>query len=55
VTPIRLLMRSAAVTDPEMAALLRESDNERLERMRLPRFAAFIAEFMIAALLPHPD
>jgi AcrR family transcriptional regulator len=98
VTPIRLLMRSAAVTDPEVAALLSDSDDERLERMRhharflkrrgylrtgvtmaeatdvlwtcssieiyellvlqrgwsLPRFAAFIAEFMIAALLPHP-
>ena len=34
VTPIRLLMRSAAVTDPEIAALLRDSDKERLERMR---------------------
>jgi AcrR family transcriptional regulator len=99
VTPIRLLMRSAAVTDPEMATLLRDSDNERLERMRhharflkrrgylrtgvtvaeatdvlwtcssveiyellvlqrgwsMPRFAAFIADFMIAALLPHPN
>jgi AcrR family transcriptional regulator len=98
-TPIRLVMRSAAITDPEMAALLRDSDNERLERMRhharflkrrgylrtgvtvaeaadvlwtcssieiyellvlqrgwsMPRFAAFIADFMIAALLPHPN
>ena len=34
VTPIRLLMRSAAATDPEMAGLLEESDNERLQRMR---------------------
>jgi AcrR family transcriptional regulator len=34
VTPIRLLMRSAAATDPEMAALLAASDDERLERMR---------------------
>lgn len=33
VTPIRLLMRSAADTDPEMAALLKDSDDERLERM----------------------
>ena len=99
VTPIRLLMRSAAATDPDMAALLAASDDERLERMRhharflkergylrqgvtvaeatdvlwtcssvelyellvlkrgwsLPRFAEFIADFMIAALLPGPD
>jgi hypothetical protein len=34
VAPIRLLMRTAAATDPEMAALLADSDNERLERMR---------------------
>jgi AcrR family transcriptional regulator len=34
VTPIRLLMRSAATSDPEMAALLAASDAERLERMR---------------------
>lgn len=34
VSPIRLLMRSAAVDDPEMAALLAESDEERLGRMR---------------------
>jgi len=33
VTPIRLLMREAAATDPEMAALLNASDDERLERM----------------------
>ena len=98
VTPIRLLMRSAAATDPDMAALLDASDDERLERMRhharflkerghlrhgvtvaeatdvlwtcssvelyellvlkrgwsLRRFAEFIADFMIAALLPRP-
>jgi AcrR family transcriptional regulator len=96
VTPIRLLMRSAAATDPEMAALLNDSDDERLERMHHHarflhqrgylrdsvtvseatdvlwtcssmelyellvlkrgwpdhRFAQFVAEFMIAALLP---
>ncbi|MGH3646030.1 MAG: hypothetical protein ACRDTM_02465 [Micromonosporaceae bacterium] len=40
VTPIRLLMRSAAATDPEMAALL--SDSERLNRMR--HHARFLAE-----------
>ena len=95
VTPIRLLMRSAADTDPEMSALLNESDHERLSRMRhharflaernylrdgitvaeatdilwtcssveiydllvlqrgwsSPRFARFIADFMIASLL----
>jgi AcrR family transcriptional regulator len=34
VTPIRLLMRAAAVTDQEMAALLEEIDGERLKRMR---------------------
>jgi AcrR family transcriptional regulator len=34
VTPIRLLMRSAAETDPEIAALLAASDEERLARMR---------------------
>lgn len=96
VAPILLLVRSAAAADPEMAALLEVSDEERLERMRhharylaergylrkgvtvaeatdvlwtscsleiyealvvkrgwsLPRFAAFVADFMIAALLP---
>ena len=96
VSPIRLLMRSAALADPEMEALLRETDEDRLERMRhharflqergylregvtlgdatdvlwtcssveiydllvvqrnwaLPRFAKFVADFMIAALLP---
>jgi AcrR family transcriptional regulator len=96
VTPIRLLMRSAAATEAEMAALLEDSDRERLERMRHharflqergylregvsvaeatdilwtcssveiydllvlqrgwspQRFAEFVAEFMITALLP---
>jgi AcrR family transcriptional regulator len=33
VTPIRLLIRSAAATDPEMATLLDDSDAERLDRM----------------------
>ena len=96
VSPIRLLMRSAAIADPEMAALLRETDEDRLDRMRHharflkergylragvtlaeatdvlwtctsveiydllvvqrdwapPRFAGFVANFMIATLLP---
>lgn len=34
VSPIRLLMRSAAASDPEMAALLEDSDADRLQRMR---------------------
>ena len=95
VSPIRLLMRSAALADPEMERLLRETDEDRLERMRhharflkdrgylregvtlekatdvlwtcssveiydllvvqrgwpLPRFAKFVADFMITALL----
>jgi len=34
VTPIRQLIRSASVTDPDMATLLKDSDEERLERMR---------------------
>lgn len=34
VTPIRLLMRSAAVNDQEMARLLDDIDSERLKRMR---------------------
>ena len=42
VTPIRLLMRSAAVTDPEMTKLLEDSDSERLTRMR--HHADFLAE-----------
>jgi hypothetical protein len=97
VTPIRLLMRSAAATDPDMSAVLKDSDSERLTRMRhharflaergylrddvtvaeatdilwtcssveiyellvlqrgwTPRrFARFIADFMIASLLPY--
>jgi AcrR family transcriptional regulator len=95
VSPIRFLMRSAALADPEMERLLRETDEDRLERMRhharflkdrgylregvtlekatdvlwtcssveiydllvvqrgwpLPRFAKFVADFMITALL----
>jgi len=42
VTPIRLLIRSAAGTDPEMTALLEDSDNERLDRMR--HHARFLAD-----------
>ncbi|CAN5515176.1 hypothetical protein BH24ACT26_BH24ACT26_14350 [soil metagenome] len=34
VTPIRLLIRSAAATDSEMADLLKETNDDRLERMR---------------------
>lgn len=34
VTPIRLLLRSAAATDTDMARLLEDRDRERLERMR---------------------
>lgn len=34
VTPIRLLLRSAAATDADMARLLEDRDRERLERMR---------------------
>jgi AcrR family transcriptional regulator len=34
VAPIHLLVRDAAATDPEMAALLRASDDQRRERMR---------------------
>jgi AcrR family transcriptional regulator len=41
-TPIRLLIRAAAVTDPEIAALLKVGDNERLQRMR--HHAEFLAE-----------
>lgn len=96
VSPIRLLMRSAALADPEMEGLVRETDEDRLERMRhharflkergylrkgvtvgeatdvlwtcssveiydllviqrgwpLARFANFVADFMITALLP---
>ena len=42
VTPIRLLMRSAAVTDPDMTKLLEDSDAERLARMR--HHADFLVE-----------
>ena len=42
VTPIRLIMRSAAATDPEMSALLSDSDEERLTRMH--HHALFLAE-----------
>jgi AcrR family transcriptional regulator len=96
VSPIRLLMRSAGLADPEMARLLQETDQDRLTRMRhharflkergylrkgitlgeatdvlwtcssvelydllvvqrgwtLARFAGFVADFMIAQLLP---
>jgi AcrR family transcriptional regulator len=41
-TPIRLLIRAAAVTDPEIAALLKDGDDERLQRMR--HHAQFLAE-----------
>ena len=34
VSPIRLLMRSAAATDRDLAQVLKESDDERLQRMR---------------------
>ena len=34
VAPIHLLVRDAAITDPEMAALLRDSDSQRRDRMR---------------------
>lgn len=96
VSPIRLLMRSAALADVDMEALLRETDEDRLKRMRhnarrlkergylregvtlreatdvlwtcssvelydllvlrrgwsLPRFAGFVSDLMITALLP---
>ena len=42
VTPIRLLIRAAAATDPEIAALLTQGDQERLERMR--HHARFLAD-----------
>lgn len=42
VTPIRLLIRAAAATDPEIAGLLKDSDKERLERMR--HHAEFLAQ-----------
>ncbi len=34
VSPIRLLMRSAAAADPNLADVLKDSDDERLQRMR---------------------
>jgi AcrR family transcriptional regulator len=42
VAPVLLLVRAAASTDPSMAALLRDSDEERLRRMR--HNARFLAE-----------
>lgn len=95
-SPVRLLMRAGALTDPEIAELVRETDEDRLARMHhharfleergylregvtvreatdvlwvcssveiydllvvqrgwsLPRFARFVSDFMIAALLP---
>jgi hypothetical protein len=42
VAPIRLLIRSAAITDPDVAALLKESDDERMARMR--HHARFLSE-----------
>ncbi|TDW81693.1 MULTISPECIES: TetR/AcrR family transcriptional regulator [Kribbella] len=42
VTPIRLLMRSAAAIDPDMSTVLSDSDAERLTRMR--HHARFLAE-----------
>jgi AcrR family transcriptional regulator len=41
-TPIRLLIRCAAATDPDMTALLKDSDAERLERMT--NHARFLAD-----------
>lgn len=40
--PILLLVRSAAATDPEVEALLEESDSARLQRMR--HHAGFLAQ-----------
>ncbi|HVM15876.1 MAG TPA: helix-turn-helix domain-containing protein [Egibacteraceae bacterium] len=40
--PIRLLIRAAAVADPEIAAVLKDGDDERLRRMR--HHAEFLAE-----------
>ena len=42
VAPIRLLMRSAAATDPELATVLDDIDDERLDRAR--HHARFLAE-----------
>ena len=41
-TPIRLLLRSAATTDADMAAVLEQTEKERLDRMR--HHAEFLAE-----------
>ena len=41
-TPIRLLIRAAAVTDSEIAALQKAADHERLDRMT--HHAVFLAE-----------
>jgi AcrR family transcriptional regulator len=50
-TPIRLLIRAAAVTDPEIATLLDASDDERLQRMR--HHARFLAERGLPARGDH--
>lgn len=42
VTPIRLLMRTAAASHPDLAAVLADSDRERLARMR--HHARFLAD-----------
>jgi AcrR family transcriptional regulator len=42
VTPIRVLMRAAAVSAPEMAALVKETETSRLERAR--HHARFLQE-----------
>jgi len=42
VTPIRLLIRSAAATDPDMTALLKDNEASRLRRMR--HHARFLAD-----------
>jgi AcrR family transcriptional regulator len=42
VTPIRMLLRSAATADPDMATLLEQIESERLDRMR--HHAEFLAE-----------
>jgi AcrR family transcriptional regulator len=42
VTPIRLLLRTAAATDADMARLLEDRERERLERMR--HHARFLGE-----------
>jgi AcrR family transcriptional regulator len=42
ITPIRLLIRAAAATDPDMASLLADSDRERMTRM--DHHARFLAD-----------